>query len=284
MSSVIAIGTAVIDTVLQSDVTFDQEICNKVQRRYADGGAIRNVAHNLALLKENVLFWAKFGNDMESLDLITRTEMAGIQVHSKFIDLPTPHFYQLFAADSSMMISSTTDDFYFNKSDVLPTFLLHDEKYGITDQNDEGFLKKLTERSPDLRWIALGFLPPATLQDYFIAVFLNKHEALRFADSIDAFFNLAFDFPLTVVTQDIEGLTYKSETETKSLPAPDLGKGNVLGMGDALVAGYLHSFLQGLDTEACLNFGIECARITSEVDTAINPKLAELLQTSLIQS
>jgi sugar/nucleoside kinase (ribokinase family) len=277
MGSIVAIGTAVIDTVLHTDAVLDTKICNKVDRSVADGGAIRNVAHNLSLLKDDVLFWAKFGNDTEALDMITRTEMLGIQVHGKFINLPTPHFYQIFSGDASMMISTTTPDFYFTKSDLLPTFLIHDEKFGITDQDDVGFLKKLFERSPDLRWVALGFLPPLDLREMFCAVFVNKNEALRYADSVDSFFKLAFDFPLIVVTLDKEGLIYMEEDAAIALPAPVLGKGNVLGMGDALVAGFLHEYLKGLSIAECLEFGIQCAKKTSDVQPAINPELSGLI-------
>jgi sugar/nucleoside kinase (ribokinase family) len=277
MGSIIAIGTAVIDTVLHTDAALDTGICNKVERSVADGGAIRNVAHNLLLLKDDVLFWAKFGNDIDALELIMRSEMLGMQVYGKFISLPTPHFYQLLSADSSMMISTTTADFYFDKSDLLPTFLVHDEKFGITDQDDLGFLKKLTDRSPNLRWIALGFLPPSDLAKMFCAVFVNKNEALRYADSVDSFFKIALNIPLTVVTLDKEGLIYKTGEATFSLPAPEIGKGSVLGMGDALVAGFLHNYLKGMPIADCLNFGITCARKTSEVHSAINPDLAELV-------
>jgi sugar/nucleoside kinase (ribokinase family) len=277
MGSIIAIGTAVIDTVLHTDAVLDVGFCNKVTRSTADGGAIRNVAHNLSLLKDDVLFWAKFGNDTEALDMLTRIEMLGMQVHGKFIDLPTPHFYQLFSADTSMMISTTTADFYFDKTDLLPTFLVHDEKVGITDQDDSDFLKKLTGRSPEIRWVALGFLPPIELHEKFCAVFINKHEASRYADSVDAFFKLAFDFPLVVVTLDKEGLLYRTKHESLALPAPGLGKGNVLGMGDALVAGFMHEYLRGSPVTESLEFGINCAQKTSEVHTAINPQLAELL-------
>jgi sugar/nucleoside kinase (ribokinase family) len=273
MGSVIAIGTAVIDTVLTSDTSFDANVCNKILRSCADGGAIRNVAHNLSLLGDKVLFWAKFGNDTEALDMITRLENTGVQVHAKVIGIPTPHFYQLIDAGSSMMISSTTDDFYFDKDDLLPTFLLHDEKYGITDQDDYGFLKRLTDRSPALRWIAMGFLPHPDFQKYFLAVFVNRNEALRNSATLDAFFMKAAELPLTVVTLDKEGLVYDYKGKSKSLPAPTLGKGNVLGMGDALIAGFMHRFMKGLPIESCLSFGIECARRTSEVNTAINPDL-----------
>ena len=277
MGSIIAIGTAVIDTVLHTDAVLDTKICNKVDRNYADGGAIRNVAHNLSLLQDDVLFWAKFGNDMEALDMLSRTEMLGIQVHGKIINLPTPHFYQLFSADHAMMISTTTADFYFDKTDLLPTFLIHEEKFGITDQDDYGFLKKLTERSPDIRWVALGFLPEPDLQKKFCAVFVNKNEALRFADTVDSFFKRASGFPLTVVTLDKEGLVYRSDGVKVSLPAPILGKGSVLGMGDALVAGFLHDYLKGMPVDECLKFGIRCARKTSEVHSAINTDLSQLI-------
>jgi len=277
MGSIIAIGTAVIDTVLHTEAALDTGICNKVERSYADGGAIRNVAHNLSLLKDDVLFWAKFGNDTEALDMLTRTEMLGIQVHAKFINLPTPHFYQLYSADTSMMMSTTTSDFYFDKTDLLPTFLVHNEKVGITDQDDFGFLKKLTDRSPAIRWVALGFLPPIELQEMFCAVFLNKHEALRYAETIDSFFKLAIDIPLIVVTLDKEGLLYCTDDDPIALPAPILGKGNVLGMGDALVAGFLHAYLKELPVKECLDFGILCAQKTSEVHSAINPQLSELI-------
>ncbi len=277
MGSVVAIGTAVIDTVLSTHVKLNNELCNKVIRSSADGGAIRNVAHNLALLGDEVLFWAKFGNDLEALDMITRLELLKIQVYAKFINLPTPHFYQLYEQDTSMMISSTADDFYFNQRDLLPNFLLHDEKFGITDQDDDAFLKKLHDRSPDLRWIALGFLPPHDLINMFIAVFVNKKEALRYAESTDDFFQKASDFPLTVVTMDQEGLRYACEDgEIKSLEAPVLGKGNVLGMGDALVAGFLHRYLEGLPIEASLTFAIECARRTSEVTTSVNQEILKM--------
>jgi sugar/nucleoside kinase (ribokinase family) len=276
MSSVIAIGTAVYDTILSSDKSFDDAICNKVTRSFCDGGAIRNVAHNLTLLKDEVLFWAKFGNDLEALDMIARLEALGIQVHAKIIDMPSPHFYQLFDADSSMMISSTTDDFYFNSQDTLPAFLLRNEAFGITDQDDPEFLGNLIKRHPRLRWIALGFLPPIDLQSSFFAVFVNRKEALRNAESIDKFFVKSKSIPLSVVTLDKHGLLYTYEGQTERLAAPVMGNGNALGMGDALVAGFLHFYLKGFAVESCLTFGIECARQTSGVTTAINPALSEV--------
>lgn len=278
MSSIIAIGTAVFDTILTSDKTFDEAICNKVSRSFSDGGAIRNVAHNLTLLKDDVLLWAKFGNDMEALDMIGRLESLGIQVHAKIIDMPSPHFYQLFDADSSMMISSTTDDFYFNSQDTFPSFLLHNEAFGITDQDDPEFLRNLIKRHPRLRWIALGFLPPSDLQSSFFAVFVNRKEALRNAESIDKFLAESKSIPLSVVTLDKHGLLYTYEGQTERLAAPVMGNGNALGMGDALVSGFLHSYLKGFGIESSLTFGIECARQTSEVTTAINPALSEIIR------
>lgn len=278
MSSIIAIGTAVFDTILSTNKPFDDAVCNKVFRSCADGGAIRNVAHNLALLKDEVLFWAKFGNDLEALDMLFRLEYLGIQVHPKIIDLPSPHFYQLFDQDTSMMISSTTDDFYFNEYDSLPTFLLRNETFGITDQDNPEFLRILTKRHPHLRWIALGFLPPLDLQSCFFAVFVNRKEALRAAESIYAFFAQSKSIPLSVVTLDKYGLLYAYDGKTNRLPAPVMGNGNALGMGDALVAGFLHSYLKGFAVESSLSFGIECARQTSLVTTAINEALSEIIK------
>jgi sugar/nucleoside kinase (ribokinase family) len=275
MGSIIAVGTAVIDTVLVSEEVLDNGKCNKVLRTSADGGAIRNVAHNLALLGDDVLFWAKFGNDCEALDMISRLETSGVQVFSKMLNFPSPHFYQIFDNASSMMISSMSNIFYFNEWDLLPNFLVNAGKIGITDQDDAGFLKKLTSRSPEVRWIAMGFLPPYELKDHFCAVFVNQDEALRNAGSTDAFLTKASAIGLVVVTLDKEGLIYINKGERHNLEAPVLGKGNTLGMGDALVAGFIHGLNDGLAIEEGLQIGVACAQKTSEVSTSVNLDLAK---------
>ncbi|MHC1735035.1 MAG: PfkB family carbohydrate kinase [Erysipelotrichaceae bacterium] len=272
----IAIGTAMIDTVLLSPTPFEIGRCTKSTRYPADGGAVRNIAHNLALLGNKVFFWAKFGNDSEALDLITRTETLGIQVHSTIVNAPTPHFYQLISNKQSMMASTITDDFYFNRNDLFPTFLLEGQEIGITDQDDPRFLTTLIQRTPKVKWIALGFLPPVELQSSFFAVFANKHEVLHTSDSIFTFFKNTSSIPLTCVTMDQDGLRFDYYGKSTYIEAPVLGSGNDIGMGDAMVAGFMHAMANGLSVELSLSFGVKCARKTSDATTAVNPDIIEL--------
>ena len=70
MKSVAVIGTALMDTLLLSPSVVREETCNKVRYFEADGGSMRNVAHNCSLLGIPTVFWAKFGNDILALQMI----------------------------------------------------------------------------------------------------------------------------------------------------------------------------------------------------------------------
>lgn len=277
MGSILCVGTAMIDTVLSSKEPIVVGKCNKVTRYTCDGGSIRNVAHNLRLFENDVFFWAKFGNDIEGLELISRQEALGMDVHSTIVDANTPHFYQYTTENGPFLASTITDDFDFNSRDLFPTFLLSGQTYGITDQSDPQFLESLVNRTPKIQWIALGFLPPKELLPRFFAVFANRVEAIYASSSVDAFLSSTIDLPLAVVTMDKEGILYQEKKVVRRIPAPVIGPGNDVGMGDALIAGFIHAYLAGLSLELSLYFGVNCARKTSDVLTPVNTQLTDLL-------
>jgi len=282
MKSVAVIGTALMDTLLVSPSVVHEETCNKVRYFEADGGSMRNVAHNCSLLGIPTVFWAKFGNDILALQMIQRLEEAGCIVHSTLVDAETPHFIQTFdSTHKKTMFSSITDEFYFDSDDAVPTILFDQCDYGLTDQDDPNFLKLLLRKAPRIHWIAVGFIPDSSVMSHFDGVVMNRHEALVHLGncSFDRYSQLLQEkgFKWGCITLDQSGVLVIDKKSSILKEAHALQSGTDLGCGDAFVSALLLGLIEGNSVIEAAEYGLEAASHTSNVSSSVNPELKSLL-------
>ena len=60
------------------------------------------------------------------------------------------------------------------------------------------------------------------------------------------------------------------------LPAPTHTITSVTGAGDALLAGFLHSYHRGANDEVSMNLGLRAAQLSLACTGAVNPDIAKL--------
>jgi len=179
------------------------------------------------------------------------------------------------------MFSSITDEFYFDSEDAVPTILLDQCDYGITDQDDPDFLKLLLRKAPRIHWIAVGFIPDSSVMSHFDGVVMNRHEALVNLGncSFDRYSQLLqkIGFKWGCITLDQGGVLVIDKKSSILKEAHTLQSGTDLGCGDAFVSALLLGLIEGNSVIEAAEIGLEAASHTSNVSSSVNPELKSLL-------
>lgn len=260
---------------------------------FSPGGVGRNIAHNLALLEEDVRFISVFGEDSMGAQLIESCRRAGIDItlapvlpggKSAVYLFLTAHTGEMELAVSDMEIyDRLTPDFLAARIDTI-----NRARICIADTN-------LPAES--LRYLAGHCAPPLfvdpvsttkaqkingllpaihTLKCNRVEAELLSGISITGESGLRRAAQLLMDKGLTqlVVTLSEQGAFCANRDGMFSLPCYPGKLVNSTGAGDAFTAALAHGFMQGWQLERAAKAGLAAASLTVSSADTINPGLS----------
>ena len=279
---VCVIGGANVDITATSRERFIARDSNPGTVRLSFGGVGRNIAHNLALLGDEVRFLTRFGGDAfgQMLQVSCREIGMDLSLCETVPTLPSACFASF---------NDSTGEMLGGVADMVVTESISTDWLAarIDAVNAAEAVVADTNLLPEtLAWL----IDHVTVPLYVDGVSGPKAVRLRIALEISKFKRLyAFKcnaleagtlasvtgFTRRYVSRGAEGLEVTEGGVTKRFPALPCTVRNATGGGDALLAGIVHA---GADAsvEETARIGLLCARCAVESDEAVNDNLKNL--------
>lgn len=275
------IGTVMIDQIMQARYKMSEGRCNKMNCTVSFGGAMRNVAWNLGLLKHEVHFITKMGNDMKAIEAQKDLEKNHVFVYPVAYDGPTPLFISAFDAEKQLMFSTIKEDYLIGKEDLFQTVAINTCEYGITDRDDPSFLRKLFDKTPAVKWILCAPVSSSQVVASAHGMIINRYEMMTMAkdQSLDAMAHKLIMDGLNwlVVTLDEEGAMFYDRKGSHYYPIEQQKAYSTLGCGDAFISGFVHGLCENKSLHECMLLGLAASQIILKVSSATHSDLSQLL-------
>lgn len=276
------IGGANVDITAQSKNQFIARDSNPGTVRLSFGGVGRNIAHNLALLGDEVCFVTRFGGDAFG-------QMLQVSCREIGMDISLCETCPTFPSACFASINDSNGEMLGGVADMVVTESISKDWLAerIDAINKADAVVADTNLLPEtLAWL----IDHVTVPLYIDAV--SGPKAVRLAEALDlseskrlyTFKCNALEaqtlsgvvhFTRRYVTRGAEGLEVTADGRTSLFPALPCTVRNATGGGDALLAGIVHA---GPDAsvEEVARIGLLCARCAVEADEAVNEQLKYL--------
>lgn len=261
--------------------------------RFSPGGVGRNVAHNLSLLGAPVfLLTALAGDAWESL-IRGSCKTAGIDLsHARFVpDGKTSAYLAIEGPEGDMALALCDNAL---AASITPDYLaeelalLNGAAAVVLDTNlPEETIRFLAERvtaplfadpvsvtkAEKLRPV-LGRLH--TLKPNRVEAELLSGVPIRDRNSLELAASKLLSTGLRRVCISLggEGVYCAWDAERCLCPCPETKLVNASGGGDAMMAGFVRAFLDGLPIEASARFALACSSLAVEGEETVNPALS----------
>jgi len=279
---VCVIGGANVDITAVSRERFILRDSNPGTVRLSFGGVGRNIAHNLALLGDEVCFVTRFGGDAfgQMLQISCREIGMDISLCETCPTLPSACFASINDSDGQMLggvadmvvTESISTEWLaaridaINEADavVVDTNLLPKTLAWLIDRVQVPLYIDAVSGPKSIR---LTQALEISVSKRFYAFKCNELEAERLAS--------VTGFTRRYVTRGAQGLEVTADGITSLFPALPCTVRNTTGGGDALLAGIVHTGPEASVQEAA-RIGLLCARCAVESDDAVNESLKNL--------
>jgi len=276
------IGGANVDITAQSKNQFIARDSNPGTVRLSFGGVGRNIAHNLALLGDEVCFVTRFGGDAFG-------QMLQVSCREIGMDISLCETCPTFPSACFASINDSNGEMLGGVADMVVTESISKDWLAerIDAINEADAVVADTNLLPEtLAWL----IDHVTVPLYIDAV--SGPKAVRLAEALDlseskrlyTFKCNALEartlsgvthFTRRYVTRGAEGLEVTADGRTSLFPALPCTVRNATGGGDALLAGIVHAGPKASVEEAA-RIGLMCARCAVEADEAVNEQLKYL--------
>ena len=279
---VCVIGGANIDLTATSKGRFQPGDSNPGAVRLSFGGVGRNIAHNLALLGDEVSFVTRFGGDTFGQMLQASCREIGLDISLCEVcpALPSACFASLNDCDGHMIggvadmavtesistewLAARIDAINAADAVVADTNLLPETLAWLIDYVTKPlYIDAVSGPKAGRLAKALGISRVKRL--YAFKCNALETEALASVTG----------FTRRFVTRGAEGLEVTAEGRTFVFPALPCTVRNTTGAGDALLAGIVHAG-PSAPVEEAARIGLLCARCAVESPEAVNPELKKL--------
>ena len=270
-----------------------QRDSNPGQVRRSVGGVGRNVAHNLALLGARVFLLTALAGDAWEETVRSACETAGIDLsHARYVPKGTTSSYLAIEGPEGDMELALCDNALADE--ISPAYLAEQ----LELLNGAAAVVLDTNLTP----AAIGFLAERVTAPLFAdPVSVTKAEKLRPVlgrlhtlkpNRIEAellsgipikdrlSLELAASKLLTTGLQRVcislggEGVYCAWDTERCLAPCPPTRLVNASGGGDAMMAGFVRAFLDGLPIDETARFALACSALAVESPETVNPALS----------
>ena len=276
------IGGANVDITAQSKNQFIARDSNPGTVRLSFGGVGRNIAHNLALLGDEVCFVTRFGGDAFG-------QMLQVSCREIGMDISLCETCPTFPSACFASINDSNGEMLGGVADMVVTESISKDWLAerIDAINKADAVVADTNLLPEtLAWL----IDHMTVPFYIDAV--SGPKAVRLAEALDlseskrlyTFKCNALEartlsgvthFTRRYITRGAEGLEVTANGRTSLFPALPCTVRNATGGGDALLAGIVHAGPKASVEEAA-RIGLMCARCAVEADEAVNEQLKYL--------
>ena len=276
------IGGANVDITAQSKNQFIARDSNPGTVLLSFGGVGRNIAHNLALLGDEVCFVTRFGGDAFG-------QMLQVSCREIGMDISLCETCPTFPSACFASINDSNGEMLGGVADMVVTESISKDWLAerIDAINKADAVVADTNLLPEtLAWL----IDHVTVPLYIDAV--SGPKAVRLAEALDlseskrlyTFKCNALEartlsgvthFTRRYITRGAEGLEVTADGRTSLFPALPCTVRNATGGGDALLAGIVHAGPKASVEEAA-RIGLMCARCAVEADEAVNEQLKYL--------
>ncbi len=276
------IGGANVDITAQSKNQFIARDSNPGTVRLSFGGVGRNIAHNLALLGDEVCFVTRFGGDAFG-------QMLQVSCREIGMDISLCETCPTFPSACFASINDSNGEMLGGVADMVVTESISKDWLAerIDAINKADAVVADTNLLPEtLAWL----IDHVTVPLYIDAV--SGPKAVRLAEALDLSeskrlytfkcnaleartLSSVTHFTRRYITRGAEGLEVTADGRTSLFPALPCTVRNATGGGDALLAGIVHAGPKASVEEAA-RIGLLCARCAVEADEAVNEQLKYL--------
>ncbi|MBQ9251488.1 MAG: carbohydrate kinase family protein [Clostridia bacterium] len=291
-SPVVVVGGANVDIGGQSAGPLRSEDSNPGRVRISVGGVGRNIAHNLRLLGLPVLFLTALGKDAQGDRVAAECAMAGIDCERILRTHEAPTSTYLFIADEAGDMHLAISDMEICRQ-ISPDYLsaqadvFSSAAAVVADANlPEESLRYLAERVEAPLFVdpvsaakagrirdilgCIHTLKPNRLEAELLSGITIQTEAdlLLAADRL-----LSTGMKRVFISLGTEGVFAAEEDQRLRIPCCPAAPVNMTGAGDAMMAGLVWSFLQGLSLANSARAAAAAAAIAVEGRHTVNSDL-----------
>lgn len=301
-TGIICIGTSLVDLNFRLINKPQLHTSNPAQLFRTPGGVVRNIAHHLALLGNNVELLSLFGNDADGNWLKGICQKAGTSLkYSETCSESTGTYASILSPEGELTIGAAAAeinsrldiDFLAQRSDVIKSAQL--------------VLADCNLNTDSLKWL-ISFCSSYNLPLVIETVSVAKSERLLRSlpgeilmvkpnfeeiqvfgseqNSIEERIARLHQNEIRYVWLSMaeEGSILSDGTSIWHLNAPSVSIKDTTGAGDAATAGWIHAYLQGKDPLTCMKTGHASAAAILETEGAVRDDLSpELLQSYLMK-
>ncbi|MEQ1966186.1 PfkB family carbohydrate kinase [Xenorhabdus nematophila] len=299
----VTVGASNMDITSLASTELLKKDSNPGKIKYTLGGVARNIAHNIATLKNESYLISVFGDDAYGKRLFRETRLAGVDVsHSHILNEERTSSYNSII-DSKGEFQTAVSDMDILKK--LTPELLNKSKSLIERAGLLVIDCNLTEEA--LEWLFKNsgdipvFVNPVSAHkagiirnwlSYIHTIRPNKLEAEKIsgikinsmekAKSVTLWFHEQ-GVQRVILSMGAEGVYY-SELDYISGHSPALPVNliNTTGSGDAMMAGLVHCTLAGMDFEESVHFAQSCAALVLSTESNYSLTLSPFAAAKLL--
>lgn len=279
---VCVIGGANVDITATSRNAFVAHDSNPGEVRLSFGGVGRNIAHNLALLGDEVCFVTRFGGDAFGQMLRTSCHEIGMDISlcETCPTLPSACFASLNDCSGEMMggvadmavTESISTEWLAARIDLVNRA---DTVVADTNLLPETLAWLIDHVTVPLYIDAVSG-PKSVRMAKALEISVSKHVYAFKCNVLEArTLSEVTHFTRRFITRGADGLEVTADGRTYLFPALPCAVRNATGGGDALLAGIVHAGPDATVDEAA-RIGLLCARCAVESDEAVNEQLKYL--------
>lgn len=289
------IGESNIDISIRREGPETGKGCSPADIRFFHGGVARNIAHNLSLLGHEVALATVFGDDDFAERMIAECDTLGIDLSlsERYKSFRSPIFLsfndevgRMQSALSDIALNSHLDLDWLrdridaiNRADlvVADTLLSAD---ALTFLIDHCLVPLYLDAVSPNRALLLNEALKKSWKKSFQALKCNLAEAqamtgTKFADEA-AKILVSKGIKEVYLTLGEDGVCYADKKGCRHFPAVEAKAHNVMGSGDAFLAGVVHAHAQGRYGDDAVLFGTEMAKVNCEAEGTVAEVMPKL--------